>query len=36
VKLTGDLMGNPLRVLLVEDSAEDAFILMRDLRRGGE
>lgn len=28
-------MGNPLRVLLVEDSAEDAFILMRELRRGG-
>jgi two-component system, NarL family, sensor histidine kinase UhpB len=29
------LMGVPLRVLLVEDSEDDALLLMRELRRGG-
>src|SRR5437870_4699139 len=28
-------MGQPLRILLVEDSPEDAEILLRELRRGG-
>ncbi|MDP8949030.1 MAG: PAS domain S-box protein [Actinomycetota bacterium] len=29
------LMGVPLRVLLVEDSEDDALLLLRELRRGG-
>ena len=29
------LAGRPLRVLLVEDDAEDAFLLERHLRRAG-
>ena len=28
-------MGTPLRVLMVEDSADDAFLVLRELRRGG-
>ncbi|MBA3703541.1 MAG: two-component system response regulator, partial [Rubrobacteraceae bacterium] len=28
-------MGAPLRVLLVEDSEDDALLLVRMLRRGG-
>src|SRR5918992_492520 len=34
---TGDrcLMGVPLKVLLVEDSEDDALLLLRELRRGG-
>ena len=28
-------MGTPLRVLLVEDSEDDAFLLLRELQRGG-
>ena len=28
-------MGTPLRVLLVEDSADDAALIVRDLQRGG-
>lgn len=28
-------MGIPLRVLIVEDSAEDAALLLCELRRGG-
>jgi DNA-binding NtrC family response regulator len=28
-------MGNPLRVLIVEDSETDALLLLRELRRGG-
>jgi signal transduction histidine kinase/CheY-like chemotaxis protein len=28
-------MGKPLRILVVEDSEEDAFLLQRELRRGG-
>ena len=28
-------MGQPLRILLVEDSPEDAEILLREIRRGG-
>ncbi len=27
-------MGNPLRVLLVEDSENDAILLLRELRQG--
>ena len=28
-------MGTPLRVLLLEDSADDAELLLRELKRGG-
>ena len=28
-------MSHPLRVLIVEDSADDALLLLRELRRGG-
>jgi CheY-like chemotaxis protein len=28
-------MGEPLRLLMVEDSADDAELLVRELRRGG-
>lgn len=28
-------MGTPLRVLLVEDSEDDAFLVLRELQRGG-
>src|SRR3989304_8183745 len=28
-------MGKPLRVLIVEDSEDDAALLLRELRRGG-
>ncbi len=28
-------MPTPLRVLIVEDSEDDALLLMRELRRGG-
>src|SRR5919109_3053251 len=31
----GHLMSVPLRVLLVEDSEDDALLLLRELRRGG-
>jgi diguanylate cyclase (GGDEF)-like protein len=30
-----DWMGTPLRLLMVEDSAEDAELVLRELRRGG-
>src|SRR5258708_12454453 len=28
-------MGTPLRVLMIEDSEDDAVLLLRELRRGG-
>ena len=28
-------MGTPLRVLIVEDSEDDAILLVRELQRGG-
>ena len=28
-------MNQPLRVLIVEDSADDALLVLRELRRGG-
>src|SRR5918997_3911574 len=31
----GDAERTPLRVLLVEDSADDALLLLRELKRGG-
>ena len=28
-------MSEPIRVLIVEDSEDDAFLLLREIRRGG-
>lgn len=35
IVIEGDVMGTPLRVLLVEDSEDDAILLERALRRSG-
>jgi hypothetical protein len=34
-KAVAELMGDPLRVLIVEDSEDDAALSLRELRRGG-